>query len=60
MEFEDVFTRNEWDLGCFEGVQSKIDTGDAKPVQQPVGCTQLGFQGEEEAHLKKLFDAGII
>ena len=51
---------DEQNLGCFEGVQSKIDMGDAKPVQQPVRCTLLGFQGEKETHLMKLLNNDII
>lgn len=34
----------------------KIDTGTARPVRR----MPLGFQGEEEQHLKEMLEAGVV
>lgn len=50
IEFQDVFAKNEFDLGNFTAIEHSIDTGDNKPVKpHPVG-----FEKEEEAHLQKM------
>ena len=33
-EFEDVFARNEFDLGSFDAIEHGIDTGRGRPVKQ--------------------------
>lgn len=35
-EFPDVFSQNKNDLGCFEVTKHCIDTGNARPVRQPL------------------------
>ena len=59
-EFEDVFARNEFDLGKFDAIEHGIDTGCGRPVKHRMRCTPLGFAGEEEAQLKKILGAGVI
>ena len=59
-KFQDVFVRNNINLGDFAGVAHHIYTGMAKPVRQPPRWTPLGFQNEEEEHLKNMLEAGII
>lgn len=34
-EYEDVFSREEYDLGTFTAIKHTIDTGNAKPIRQP-------------------------
>ncbi|XP_048246357.1 uncharacterized protein LOC125377354 [Haliotis rufescens] len=60
IEFQDVFARDELDLGNFSALEHTIDTGDAKPIKQRMRRTPLGFAEEEEAHLTKMLKAGVI
>jgi RNA:NAD 2'-phosphotransferase (TPT1/KptA family) len=60
IEFEDVFARDEFDLGNFDAIEHSIDTGEHKPVKQRMRRTPVGFEKEEEAHLQKMLDAGVI
>jgi transposase InsO family protein len=59
-QFEDVFASSEFDLGNFSEIEHAIDTGDAKPIKQRMRRTPACFEPEEEAHLKKMLDAGVI
>jgi hypothetical protein len=59
-EFQDVFARSEFDFGNFTALEHEIDTGDAHPIRERMRRTPLFFAGEEEAHLKKMLDAGVI
>lgn len=36
-EYEDIFAKNNSDLGQSNLMEHKIDTGDAKPIKQPSG-----------------------
>ena len=58
--YEDVFAHDEMDLGHFSAVKHCMCTGGAHPVRQPVCRTPLGFKTEEEGHLRKMLDAGIV
>ena len=60
IEFQDVFARDEFDLGEFTAVEHGIDTGTATPVKQRLRRTPLSFADEEEAHLQKMLKAGVI
>ena len=60
IEYQDVFARDEFDLGNFSGIEHSIDTGQAKPIKQRMRRTPVCFMGEEEAHLKKMLEAGVI
>jgi hypothetical protein len=57
---EDVFAKSEFDLGKFNTIQHGIDTGTNRPVKQRIRRTPLGFAGEEEAQLKKMFPFSIL
>ena len=58
--YNDVFAKHEYDLGNFTAIKHKIDTGDAKPIKQGLRRTPAHFAGEEEAHLNKMQEAGVI
>lgn len=58
--FQDVFAKDEFDLGNFTAIEHSIDTGDNKPVKQRMRSTPVGFERKEEAHLQKMLDAGVI
>jgi O-acetyl-ADP-ribose deacetylase (regulator of RNase III)/transposase InsO family protein len=60
LEFQDIFSRHDLDIGCFEGFEHSINTGDNQPIKQRLRRTPLGFEAEEEKHLNKLLDQGII
>ncbi|XP_053405820.1 uncharacterized protein LOC128559022 [Mercenaria mercenaria] len=60
IEYQDVFAKNDFDLGNFTAIEHTIDTGDAKPIKQRMRKTPACFSGEEEAHLEKMLQAGVI
>lgn len=60
IEYEDVFAKSEFDLGTFTDIEHSINTGDSKPVKQRLRRTPACFADEEETHLKKMVDAGVI
>ena len=60
IDFQNIFAKDDTDLGCFVGVEHSIDTGDAKPIKQPMRRIPLAFTGEEEKHLKKMLDCKVI
>jgi len=61
IEFQDVFSRDVTDLGLLKAAQHRIDTAGACPIKQPMSCTPLGFEGEEEQqYLHQMLRNGII
>ena len=59
-EFQDVFSKGDLDIGHFSGFQHRIDTGDAEPFKERMRRTPLGFQEEEEKHLRAMLAADVI
>ena len=59
-EFQDVFAKHDNDLGCFIGIEHRIDTGDAKPVKTSLRRVPLGFEKEDKANLDKMISSGVI
>ena len=51
IEFQDIFSKNDTDFGCFTAIKQKTNTGDAKAIRQRMNRTPLGF-GKE--HLEGL------
>ena len=60
IDFQNIFAKDDTDLGCFVGVEHHIDTGDAKPIKQPMHRVPLAFTGKEEKHLKKMLECKVI
>ena len=60
LEFIVVFAKDDKDLGAFDGIKHKINTGDALPVRESMRRTPQAFQGEEEKHLNDMLEAGVI
>ncbi|XP_071083966.1 uncharacterized protein [Haliotis cracherodii] len=56
-DYQDVFAKDDLDLGNFTELEHSTDTGNAKPIKQRMRRTPLGFEKEEETHLKKMLDA---
>ena len=59
-EFADIFAKSDTDLGYFSAIQHRINTRESKPIHQHMHQTLLGFVEEEEKHLKKMLDSGVI
>ena len=55
-----MFARDECDLDNFTGTEHSIDTGTARPIKQRMRLTPMVFAPEEESHLQKMLDAGVI
>lgn len=60
LSYSDVFAKNEFDLGNFTAIEHNIYTGDAAPIKQRLRRTPACNVGEEEKHLNKLLDPGVI
>ena len=60
IEYQDIFSKDELDIGLFEGLEHSIETGDNPPVKLRMRRTPLGFQDEEKEHLEKLLKADIV
>ena len=58
-DFQDVFAKDDFDLGNFTQIEHSIDTGDPKPVMQKLRRTPLAFAAEEK-HMGKTLKAGVI
>ena len=58
--YADVFAQSEFDLGNFTALEHSSDTGDARPIKHRMRQTPPCFVEEEEKHLDKMLDAGII
>ena len=59
-DHQDVFAKDEFDLGTFTDIQHGIDTQNAAPIKQRLRRTPACFVDEEEGHLKKNLDAGVF
>ena len=60
IEFCEIFSKHDNDLGCTTLAEHSIDTGDATPVRIPPRRMPLAFAGEDKAALKKLQEQGSI
>ena len=59
-EYQDVFARDDFDLGNFTEIEHEINMGNASPVKQKFRRIPLAFVGEEEKHLDKMLKAEVI
>ena len=60
IDYQDVFSKNEEDLGLTHLNEHCIDTQGAKPIKQPFRCTPMAFQNEEKAVIDKFKKQGVI
>ena len=58
--FSDVFSKNDFDLGCLSGVEHKINTYDEIPHAEKFRRTPLRFQKAEQDYIEKLLQQGVI
>ena len=60
-EFSDIFSKDEFDLGCLSGgIEHKIQTYDEIPIAEKFRRTPLHFQKQEKEYLDKLLQQGVI
>lgn len=60
LKYISLFAAIHSDCGDLSEVIHKIDTGAARPIQQPVRPTPLAFQGQEEQLLRDMLEAGVV
>ncbi|MCG8044069.1 MAG: hypothetical protein JAY66_00010, partial [Candidatus Thiodiazotropha taylori] len=59
-EFQDVFSKDDFDLGCLSGVEHKIQTYDENQKKKKFRRTPLQFQTQEKEYIEKLLKQGVI
>ena len=59
-EFQDVFARDEQDLGCTSATQHRIHLEDERPVKVPHRRIPAAFVQEVKDHIQKLLQQGVI
>jgi len=60
MSYQDVFSQNENDLGETDLIMHYIDTGDAKPVRQPLRKFPPAYVESISKHVHSMLEQGII
>ena len=60
IEFSSVFSKNNFDLGCYTGVEHRIETLNEIPVKEKFRRTPLAFQDQEKDYLDNLLAQGVI
>ena len=60
VEYQEIFSKTDTDLGSCSGIQHSINTRDARPVRQKMRRTPWNFEAEEKEHLTALLDVGVI
>ena len=60
-DFPDIFSKNDFDLGCLSsGIEHKITTYDEIPIKEKFRRTPLHFQQQEKEYIEKLLKQGVI
>ena len=60
LTYQDVFSKDEWDLGQTNLAEHEIDTGSHKPVKQPPRRVPIALADEERKAIADLREKGII
>ena len=60
LEYKDVFSRDDRDIGRTDLVQHHVDTGDAKPIKQSPRRLPPGHRRELEKQVLDLLDRGLV
>ena len=58
--FQDVFSKDKFNLGKTHLVEHHIETGDAAPVKLPPRHISLAFADEDHKELEKLKKRGVM
>ena len=60
LDHQNVFAKDEFDIGQTNLVEHTIDTGDSRPVKQPPHRMPLAFAGEDHKAIEKFTKQGGI
>ena len=60
VQYQDVFSRDDTDLGLTHLAEHVIETGDARPVKQPPRRIPMALAGEEKKAIDQMLKQGII
>ena len=60
VEYQDVFSQGEFDIGRTKLVKHRIDTQDARPIRQPLRRQSPVQRAEVERQVSELLDKGLI
>ena len=60
LEYQGIFSKDEWDLGQTNLAEHEIDTGNNRPVKQPPRRVPIALAEEERKAIIELKDKGII
>ncbi len=55
-----AFAQDKYDLGMYDEIKHRIDTGFSAPIRQPFRRTPQRFAEEEKNHLQQQLDAGVL
>ncbi|VDI21633.1 Hypothetical predicted protein, partial [Mytilus galloprovincialis] len=59
-EYTDTFSKDEFDIGTYRGVEHSIDTGQTQQIKQRMRRTSLKFVEEKKQQLAKMLKSGVI
>ena len=59
-QYEDILSRDEFDMGLTDLVQHEIDTGQEKPVRQSLRKTPLAYNEVIDKHVQSMLKQGLI
>ena len=59
-EYQDIFAKDDNDLGCTDQALHTIDTGDSRPIKQAPRRLPIHQKREVEAHVTDMLERGII
>ena len=60
LEYQDVFSRDDMDIGKTDLVKHSISTGDSRPIRQPYRRLPIWQQQEAETQIKDMLERGVI
>lgn len=60
IDYSEVFSTNEYDVGNFTAIEHCMDTGDSRPIKKRLRRKPGCFAGGEEKHLEKMINADVI
>ena len=59
-EYEDVFSKNEYDIGRTPLVECHVDTGTSRPIRQPLRRQPLKHMDVIDEHVNEMLRHGVI
>ena len=59
-EYADIFSKHEFDLGRTDLLEARIETGNSKPVCDPVRRQPRAYLGLIDEYTQKLHQAGVL